>query len=56
MTELMEQVNNDLFLEPFEKVKTDVEAMKDWINGLNPDHVEMALKALPVLIPYVIGK
>ena len=44
MTIAMEQINNELFIQPLAKMKNDVETFKRVIKGLNPFHVKLALK------------
>ena len=44
MTIAMEQINNELFIQPLAKMKNDVETFKKVIKGLNPYHVKLAMK------------
>ena len=37
-----------------EKVQSDFEAIKTVISRLKPEHVQIALKATPILIPHII--
>ena len=45
---------DELIIEPIDKMKTDMESFQNLLQKLKPEHVDMALKALPILIPYVI--
>ena len=50
MTVAMEQINNELFIQPLAKMKNDVETFKKVIKELNPYHVKLALKVRNDLI------
>ena len=40
--------------EPLEKIKTDVDAVKGVLENLDPEHVAIAVKAIPILLPDAI--
>ena len=40
--------------EPLEKIKTDVDAVKGVLENLDPAHVAIAVKAIPILLPHAI--
>ena len=40
--------------EPLEKIKTDVDAVKGVLENLDPEHVAIAVKAIPILLPHAI--
>ena len=36
------------------KIKTDMDGVKRVIENLNPEHVAIAVKAIPILLPHAI--
>ena len=40
--------------EPLEKIKTDVDAVKGVLENLDPEHVAIVVKAIPILLPHAI--
>ena len=39
---------------PLEKIKTDVGAVKGVLENLDPEHVAIVVKAIPILLPHAI--
>ena len=48
------QIRYIVFQEPVEKVFADFKAIKTVISKLRPEHVQIVLKAIPILIPHII--
>ena len=40
--------------EPLEKIKTDMDAVKGVLENLDPEHLAIAVKAIPILLPHAI--
>ena len=45
---------NLVIQKPLEKIKTDIDAVKIVLENLDPEHVAIAIKAIPILLPHAI--